>query len=579
MKEEIKIGLLVAVFLIIVIGGSGLFLIISNFGAGYPSYPIESEVYTTLERTIIPVPVPLTSPALLPHQVANYSEYGYGAWKFGEGVSYEKRLDLMPPGYANKPVTRTAKLLHFFAMTDIHITDKESPAQAIYYGYKWGLVAGYSPAMLYSTQVLDAAVQTVNALHKEDPFDFGIFLGDAANSGQYNELRWYIDVLDGRTITPDSGVRDDPVPGPLNDYQDTFKAAGLNTSIPWYQVLGNHDHFWMGLFPADEYIRSSLTGTTEINLGNVLTNTSRTGSRGYYMGVIDGRTPYGDIIGAGPVGDFPDGPPAVPADPNRRFLSRTEWIGEFFTTTSRPAGHGFNKSDVTTGFACYTFEPKSEIPIKIIVLDDTQKDEIPLVGISSGHGSLDQERYDWLVRELDKGQAEGKLMVIAAHIPVGIELDSSGTGSVFTWDKNAAVSDTDLIAKLHTYPNLLMWISGHRHLNTVTALKSPDASHPELGFWEVETASLRVFPQQFRTFEIVRNSDNTVSLFATDVDPAVRKGSPAAISRSYALAAHKIFNTTGNDLSSSSYNVELVKPLSPEMQVKIQNFGTPINRY
>ena len=313
MKEERKIALLVAVFLMVVIGGSGLFLIISNFGAGYPSYPIDSEVYTTLERTIIPVPVPLTSPALLPHQVANYSEYGYGVWKFGEGVSYEKRLDLMPPGYANKPVTHTAKLLHFFAMTDIHITDKESPAQAIYYGYKWGLVAGYSPAMLYSTQVLDAAVQTVNALHKEDPFDFGIFLGDAANSGQYNELRWYIDVLDGRTITPDSGIKDDPVPGPLNDYQDTFKAAGLNTSIPWYQVLGNHDHFWMGLFPPDEYIKSSLTGTTELNLGNVLTNTSRTGSRGYYMGVIDGRTPYGDIIGAGPVGDFPDGPPAVPA--------------------------------------------------------------------------------------------------------------------------------------------------------------------------------------------------------------------------------------------------------------------------
>jgi metallophosphoesterase (TIGR03768 family) len=484
----------------------------------------------------------------------------------------------MPASYANTSVTNTAKLSHFFAMTDIHITDKESPAQAIYYGYKWGIVAGYSPAMLYTTQVFDAAVQTVNALHKEDPFDFGIFLGDAVNSGQYNELRWYIDVLDGRTINPDSGIKDDPVPGPLNDYQDTFKAAGLNKSIPWYQVLGNHDHFWMGLFPPDEYIKSSLTGTTVLNMGNVITNTSRTGSRGYYMGVIDGRTPYGDIIGAGPVRDFPDGPPTVPADPNRRFLSRTEWIGEFFTTSSSPAGHGFDQSDVTTGFACYTFEPKSDIPIKVIVLDDTQKDEKTIDGSSNGHGSLDQERYDWLVKELDKGQAEGKLMIIAAHIPVGVTLESSGLGSLLTWDKYAAVSDTDLIAKLHTYPNLLMWISGHRHQNTVTALKSPDASRPELGFWEVETASLREFPQQFRMFEIVRNSDNTVSIFATDVDPAVRKGSPAAKSRSYAIAAHEIFNTTVEPMPSGSYNAELVKPLSPEMQIKIQNYGTPINR-
>jgi hypothetical protein len=43
---------------------------------------------------------------------------------------------------------------------------------------------------------LDAAVQTINALHKINPFDFGISLGDASNSTQYNETRWYIDVLD-----------------------------------------------------------------------------------------------------------------------------------------------------------------------------------------------------------------------------------------------------------------------------------------------------------------------------------------------------------------------------------------------
>jgi len=92
------------------------------------------------------------------------------------------------------------------------------------------------------TQVLDAAVQTINALHKKDPFDFGISLGDDCNSAQYNELRWFIDVLDGKNINPDSGVKDDPVPGPHNDYQDEYKAAGLNKTINWYQALGNHDH-------------------------------------------------------------------------------------------------------------------------------------------------------------------------------------------------------------------------------------------------------------------------------------------------------------------------------------------------
>jgi metallophosphoesterase (TIGR03768 family) len=578
MKKESAFGITIAVILIAVIAGYGIFSNTSTSGAGSSGYPIDSKVYTTLDRTVIPVPVPSTSPKLLPYQVANYSAYGYGVWQFGEGLGYEKRLDLMPAGYSNTSPANTARLLNFFAMTDIHITDKESPAQTVYYGYKWGIISGYSPAMLYTTQILDAAVQTVNSLHEKKPFDFGVFLGDEINSGQYNELRWYLDVVDGKTIKPDSGKLDDPVPGPLNDYQDSYKAAGLDSTIKWYQVLGNHDHLWMGLFPPDDYISRTLTGSATLNIGNVLTDPLRLKSRGFYMGTIDGRTPYGDIIGAGPVGDFPDGPPAVPSDPDRRFVSRTEWIGEFFNTSSNPVGHGFNKSDITTGFACYAFEPESDVPIKVIVLDDTQGDGKSPDSSSNGRGSLDQERYDWLVQELEAGQAEGKLMIIAAHIPIGFEQESSGLGSLMTWDKYAAVSEADLIARLHTYPNLLVWISGHRHQNTVTALKFPDPARPELGFWEVETASLREFPQQFRTFEIVRNSDNTVSIFATNIDPSVRDGSPAAQSRSYAIAAHQIFNYTADPMSRGSYNAELVKQLTPEMQAKIQNYGAPVGK-
>ena len=51
----------------------------------------------------------------------------------------------------------------------------------------------------------------------------------------------------------------------------------------------------------------------------------------------------------------------------------------------------------------------------------------------------------------------------------------------------------------------MLWIAGHRHRNPVTAFASPDPERPELGFWKIETSSLRDFPQQFRTFDIVRS--------------------------------------------------------------------------
>jgi metallophosphoesterase (TIGR03768 family) len=537
----------------------------------FEEYSIASDVFTTLQKTVVPVPVPPNAENIYPYEVSKYKQNGYGDWNYGTGIDFVKRLDIMPSNYSGASANNTSSLLHFFTITDIHITDKESPAQAIYLGYKGGSPSTYSPVMLYSTQVLDAAVQTINALHKQKPFDFGISLGDTCNSIQYNELRWYIDVLDGKNINPDSGAKDDPHPGPHNDYQDEYKAAGLDKTINWYQALGNHDHFWMGFLPPNDYIRRNMTGEYIVNLGNPFIDPRGLDSRGFYMGSINGSTPYGDVIGAGSIKDLKTPPKVLAADPNRRALSRTEWMSEFFNTSSSPKGHGFNQSNVRTGFACYTFEPKSNIPIKVIVLDDTQRDDDlnnPDT-LGYGHASLDNERYDWLVKELDKGQAEGKLMIIAAHIPISVEQADSMMG----WNPAAPISEAQLISKLHEYPNLILWIAGHRHLNIVTALKSPDAARPELGFWEVETASLRDFPQQLRTFEIVRNSDNTVSIFATDVDPAVREGSLAAISRSYAAATRQIFNMTPDPMPTGSYNAELVKQLTPEMQAKLSVVG------
>jgi hypothetical protein len=105
---------------------------------------------------------------------------------YGRPVKAEARTDIMPLHDDATAAARKAQLLKFFTITDIHITDKESSNQAIYLQRLHTTLAVttslYSGIMLYTTHVLDAAVQTINAIHKKAPFDFGISLGDVCNS-------------------------------------------------------------------------------------------------------------------------------------------------------------------------------------------------------------------------------------------------------------------------------------------------------------------------------------------------------------------------------------------------------------
>ncbi len=211
-------------------------LVASSFvpGTATPSYaraiPAFPGVATTLDRTVIPESKP--SVTIQVDEVAKYAQYGYGAWHYGAGLDYVRRLDLMPPSYTSAFCKMAAPLLRFFTITDIHICDKESPSSAIYLGIEDGVWGGYSPVMLASTQVLDAAVRTINTIHERQPVDFGISLGDVCNNTQYNELRWYIGVLDGQVIPPSSGVH---AGAATIDYQKPYQAAGLDRAIKWYK--------------------------------------------------------------------------------------------------------------------------------------------------------------------------------------------------------------------------------------------------------------------------------------------------------------------------------------------------------
>jgi metallophosphoesterase (TIGR03768 family) len=536
-------------------------------------WPISSQVLTTAERQVCPLAVPAPVP-ISPADVVDYTTYGYSAWSYGGPLAPVLRTDLAP-SYAGAP--NVARLLHYFSMSDIHMADKESPAQPIYVGLSAGygsnMSSAYSPILLSTPQVLDAAVQTINALHKTMPFDFGLSLGDAANNTQYNELRWFIDIFDGRIITPSSGAH---LGDATIDYQKPFYAAGLNPEIPWYQAIGNHDQFWMGSFFENNKTHNAHVGGTILNMGDNPASATAVDETGFYMGVVNGSTPYGDIYGAGPEADF-QFPPVVTADSSRRSLSTNNsttlgWMREFFNTASNPVGHGFTQANLESGSACYSFVPKSDIPLKFIVLDDTMKGPDQL---NYAAGALDDARYNWLVGELQAGQAANQLMVICAHVPIKPQNSLTDTTPAPMWP-GPDYTDDYVLNTLHQYPNLILWMAGHRHVNVVTPQPDPGGD-PTLGFWEVETCSLRDFPQQFRTFDICRNSDNTVSILITNVDPAVQANSPAYKSRGYAIGAARVYGTYPlSDTTSHSYNAELVVQLTPVMQSVIAQAGTAL---
>ena len=535
----------------------------------------------TRQRTITPVALLTNTTPIMASNLPAYAVYGYSSWQWGPG-SDEGQLttNMIPTGYPG--ATNAARLLTFFCFSDIHITDKESPSQSLWPGYQTvtgfptnalppgnGNSSCYSPVILRTTQVLDAAVKTANDLNRLMSFDFGMSLGDDCNSSQYNELRWFINVMDGQYITPSSGTN---AGADTIDYQMPYQAAGLDPSIPWYAVLGNHDHFWCGSLVVNDYLRQSCTNNVVLLMGDLKTQGEN--SRSEFLGTVDGSTPYGTVIDAGSVTNYiVDGvtnAPTIAADTNRYSLTRSNWMREFFTTSSKPVGHGFNQANITNDFACYSFEPKANLPLKIIVLDDTMTDQnFDFIG----QGGLDTNQLAWLVHELDRGQAQNKLMIVAAHIPIELVGYPPGVST------NSVISSSNLLVKLHTYPNLILWVAGHMHRNNIKAQPSPYNDRPEYGFWEVENPSLRDFPQEFRTYEILRNTDNSISIRVTDIDPEAPTNSQAAISRGYAVGAARIFavpSTNLTDTASYTQNAELVKLLTPPMQAKIAGLGEPL---
>ncbi len=380
--------------------------------------------------------------------------------------------------------TLLVRLVH---ITDSHITDTQSPGRLAKFDV---LVSpAWRPQEAYATQLLDGMIRNINRYHEEvGRIDLLIHGGDAVDNAQQNELRWFLQVMDGQTVTPRSGPDErDPsdLPPPLLDPYESFQAEGLYTqgrhgplpTIPWYAVVGNHDVYAAGNFPI-----LARPGNRRISL---LPLPLRPGTWLPRVLMPDGEESYGLVSLADPSPPPLFGPVVeVEPNPDRAFCTRQDLLEAHLASQSSPIGHGFTEADGP----CTWYSRLVAETVRLIALDTT---DVPLAvpGMPYPQGAISRRQLRWLKSELAEAAEQGQWVIIATHHPSGGLTELYGS----------AVSPREFRELLNASENVVLHLSGHVHENRVLDWG---------GYIEIKTASTLDYPQVGRIIEIHQEADS-----------------------------------------------------------------------
>jgi metallophosphoesterase (TIGR03767 family) len=340
--------------------------------------------------------------------------------------------------------------------------------------------------------------------------------GDNLDNRQRNELGWFLRLMQGGTLEPNSGGgryegvqapdwpdpgywHPDPVkdafktrlgfptlPGLLDEAVRPFEAAGVG--LPWISCHGNHDSLVLGAAIATAEFERVSTG-----------------------GLKAQSSPAGFIPEH--LAEFVHAPerflgepfrPVTP-DEKRRGCGRSEFLEAHLKAGGGPSGHGFDARQDSDSRLYHVHDPTPEV--RLIMLDTVN----PRGGFE---GSLDREQLLWLEQQLAgvRSDNQDRLVVVCSHHP----LDLLGKGTERDDESSApqrAVGAEEVEQLLHRHPNVVLWLSGDTHRNFIRS--RPDPSGRTRGFWEVTTCSLIDWPRESRLVELVLNEDGSLSIYCT----------------------------------------------------------------
>lgn len=390
-------------------------------------------------------------------------------------------------------------LIRFVQISDTQIVDEESPARLVRFVALTR--SAWRPQEAYGVQTLDATLRVINDRAELKgpagfPIDFLVATGDLADGCQHNELRWFIDTMDGKAVLPDSGEPDgaERDQAPDDNPKLMYRTEGLDPSIPWYTVFGNHDGHAVGVFNVDRSEIDSklwaapllrpvalLTGLHDIpppsNEFSPTSDRSPARIRGSEE-LIDPDTLMlrQDLLEAGPI---------VP-DSDRRFVSRKIFVEEHFNTATQPIGHGFKDDNRESGRARYSTRPKKDAPVRLLVIDTVAPYQID--GLPAHYGVMTREQFeDFIKPEIEAAEDAGEWVLIASHHP-SVDFDTPFLG--------LTVGTREFRRYLAERPNVIAHLCGHTHKNRVTKVDGPNP------YYEIETGSIIDYPQQGRILDV-----------------------------------------------------------------------------